>query len=72
MLPDVFWPNDFLTEDIPTARIWTYGYNADVFGVFYKATNQNTISQHGNDLAQELDREFTRGVRSLHARNTWK
>ncbi|CAK7240810.1 MAG: hypothetical protein STHCBS139747_002258 [Sporothrix thermara] len=68
MLPDVFWPNDFLTEDIPTARIWTYGYNADVFGVFYKATNQNTISQHGNDLAQELDREFTRGA--LHRKTS--
>lgn len=25
----VFWPEDYLTEDIPEARVWTYGYNAD-------------------------------------------
>ncbi|KAI9889175.1 MAG: hypothetical protein M1814_005766 [Vezdaea aestivalis] len=26
----VFWPKDFLTEDIPEARIFLYGYNSNV------------------------------------------
>ncbi|CAK7230088.1 hypothetical protein SCUCBS95973_007455 [Sporothrix curviconia] len=55
--PSLFWPDEFLTKDIPDARIWTYGYDADVLR-FYKASNKNTVSQHGNDLALELEREF--------------
>lgn len=28
----MFWHDKYLTQDIPEARIWTYGYNADVIG----------------------------------------
>lgn len=51
----IFWPADFLSPDLPNARIWTYGYNTDVIGIF-EAKNQNSISQHGRDLQVELER----------------
>ncbi|KAK2591961.1 hypothetical protein QQS21_010333 [Conoideocrella luteorostrata] len=47
----LFWPAEFLTVDIPEARLWTYGYKADVIGGLFQANNQNSISQHGRDLA---------------------
>ncbi|KAK1990558.1 hypothetical protein LX36DRAFT_592390, partial [Colletotrichum falcatum] len=55
--PTVFWPEDYLTEDIPEARVWTYGYNADVIGGMFQANNQNSVSQHGRDLKAKLERE---------------
>jgi len=58
----IFWPNDYLTEDIPEARIWTYGYNADVIGGMFAASNQNTISQHSQDLAVRVAREIENEV----------
>jgi hypothetical protein len=54
----LFWPNDFLTRDIPNARVWTYGYNADAIGFLYRAKNQNTISQHGQELANQIELEL--------------
>ncbi|KAI1118919.1 hypothetical protein F5Y14DRAFT_438398 [Nemania sp. NC0429] len=54
----VFWPRDYLPEDVPEAEIWTYGYNADVIGGLFQANNQNSISQHGRDLAVVLEREI--------------
>ncbi|RYP57635.1 hypothetical protein DL769_009356 [Monosporascus sp. CRB-8-3] len=59
----VFWPRDFLTEDIPEARVWTYGYNADAIGGLFAANNQNSVSQHGRDLAVRLEREIPSEVR---------
>ncbi|KAK1633204.1 hypothetical protein BDP81DRAFT_473894 [Colletotrichum phormii] len=56
--PSVFWPDDFLTDDIPEARIWTYGYDADVIGGVFQANNQNSVSQHGRDLKAKLEREI--------------
>ena len=53
----IFWIEDFLSQDIPNARILTYGYNADVIGLF-QANNQNSISQHGQDLKVKLEREL--------------
>ncbi|KAF7529454.1 hypothetical protein G7054_g9838 [Neopestalotiopsis clavispora] len=53
----IFWPRDYLAVDIPDARIWTYGYNADVIGMF-KANNQNSVSQHGQDLAVKFERDI--------------
>ncbi|RDW63751.1 hypothetical protein BP6252_11296 [Coleophoma cylindrospora] len=58
ILADVFWPEEYLVPDLPHARIWTYGYNADVIGGFFQANNQNSVSQHGRDLAIKLDREI--------------
>jgi hypothetical protein len=53
----VFWPQDYLVPDLPEARAWTYGYNADVIGTF-AVNNQNSVSQHGRDLAVKLEREL--------------
>ncbi|KAF2963181.1 hypothetical protein GQX73_g10402 [Xylaria multiplex] len=51
---NVFWPQDYLLEDVPEAEVWTYGYNADVIGGLFQANNQNSISQHGQDLAMPI------------------
>ncbi|KAI0452034.1 hypothetical protein F5B21DRAFT_355977 [Xylaria acuta] len=54
----VFWPQDYLVEDVPEAEVWTYGYNADVFKVPFQASNRNSVSQHSRDLATKLEREI--------------
>lgn len=48
--------------DLPRARIWTYGYNADVVGGLFQTSNKNSVSQHARDLAVELDREIDNQV----------
>lgn len=61
--PKVFWPEEYLAHDLPDARVWTYGYNADVIGGLFAANNKNSISQHGRGLAnrveQDIDNEVT-------------
>lgn len=42
--------------------MWTYGYNADVIGGLFQATNDNSISQHGRDLSVRLEQEIDNGV----------
>jgi hypothetical protein len=59
---DIFWPEEFLVPDLPQARIWTYGYSADVIGGFFTANNKNSISQHGRDFAVRLEREIDNEV----------
>jgi len=59
---EIFWPKDYLVPDLPQARIWTYGYNADVIGGLFQANNKNSVSQHGSDLAIKLDREIDNEV----------
>ncbi|KAJ6192019.1 hypothetical protein J3E72DRAFT_176595, partial [Bipolaris maydis] len=54
----VFWPEEYLAVDIPQARVWTYGYNADVVGAFFGAQNRNSISEHGRDLSVKLERQI--------------
>ncbi|KAL1841793.1 hypothetical protein VTJ49DRAFT_6546 [Mycothermus thermophilus] len=54
----VFWPHVFLREDIKNARIFTYGYNANVAEGFLKGSNQNNIYNHGRDLAAKFQREL--------------
>ncbi|KFZ16903.1 hypothetical protein V501_02016 [Pseudogymnoascus sp. VKM F-4519 (FW-2642)] len=54
----LFWLEEFLTLDIPEARVWTYGYNADIIGGVFQANNKNSVSQHGRDLAVKLEREI--------------
>ncbi|KAL8942228.1 MAG: hypothetical protein Q9211_001495, partial [Gyalolechia sp. 1 TL-2023] len=54
---DVFWPHDYLAKDTCEARVWTYGYNADVIGGLFKANNKNSVSGHGRDLAVRLERD---------------
>jgi hypothetical protein len=60
--PDVFWPEEYLVPDIPDARVWTYGYNADVIGGLFQSNNKNSVSQHGRDLAVRLEREIDNEV----------
>lgn len=55
---DIFWPEEYLVSDLPQARIWTYGYNADVIGGLFQANNKNSVSQHGRDLAAWLERDI--------------
>ena len=59
---DVFWPEDYLAKDMERARIWTYGYNADVVGGMFQANNKNSISQHGRDFAVKLERDLDNDV----------
>ncbi|OBT57821.1 hypothetical protein VE04_01878 [Pseudogymnoascus sp. 24MN13] len=54
----LFWLEEFLALDIPEARVWTYGYNADVIGGVFQANNKNSVSQHSRDLAVKLGREI--------------
>jgi hypothetical protein len=60
----VFWPEQYLAADIPKARVWTYGYNADVIGGLFQANNKNSITQHGRDLSVRLETEINNNVRS--------
>lgn len=53
---DPFWPYTLLPADIRDARIWTYGYDADVVEGLFQANNQNSISKHGRDFAVKLER----------------
>ncbi|CAP65379.1 uncharacterized protein PODANS_6_8850, partial [Podospora anserina S mat+] len=39
----LFWPDEYLTQDIPEARVWTYGYNAEVIGGLFQANNKNSV-----------------------------
>ncbi|KAK4207469.1 hypothetical protein QBC37DRAFT_444461 [Rhypophila decipiens] len=54
----VFSPQEFLVHDIPEAKVWTYGYNADVIAGFFQASNQNKVHQHGEDLAAKICRDI--------------
>ena len=57
-----FWPEEYLADDIPEARIWTYGYNADVIEGLFRPSNQNSISNHGRDLAVRFERDVNNAV----------
>ncbi|KAJ6092418.1 hypothetical protein N7467_004387 [Penicillium canescens] len=52
-LRDDFWPQHFLPKDLPTARIMTFGYDADIIGAL-KVAGSNTLRDHGKTLAHEL------------------
>ena len=48
-----FWPKTLLPAAIPNARIWSFGYDADV-GKFMSTAGLNTVSQHGTNLLGNL------------------
>ncbi|PLB54716.1 hypothetical protein P170DRAFT_505433 [Aspergillus steynii IBT 23096] len=52
----VFWPADLLPFVVPNARIFTYGYDADVIGGIFNRASPNSILRHGNDLMVRLER----------------
>lgn len=58
----VFWPQDYLAEDVAQARVWTYGYDADVIGGLFRASGKDSVSQHGRNLAVRLEREVDNEV----------
>lgn len=57
-----FWPAEEAPSKLPGARIWTYGYNADVLGGLFQANNKNSIRQHGNDLMVKMERKIQGNV----------
>ena len=49
------WPKDLLAKDIETARIVTFGYDADIVNALDTASS-NTLRDHGSSLALTLAR----------------
>ncbi|KAH8899758.1 TPR-like protein [Thozetella sp. PMI_491] len=66
----VYWPADYLVDDVPKARVWAYGYNADVIGVF-EASSKNSVSQHGLDLAARIEREIDNNAPAQEAKHRY-
>ncbi|KAK7215348.1 hypothetical protein V2G26_003351 [Clonostachys chloroleuca] len=56
--PRPFWPHEFLPHDIPEAIVWTYGYNSEVISGVFTPNNENSVFQHGRDLAGRFEREI--------------
>ncbi|KAJ5663921.1 hypothetical protein N7507_004652 [Penicillium longicatenatum] len=49
----IFWPKQLLPRDLPNARIWTFGYDADIIGAL-KTASSNTLRDHGKSLMHDL------------------
>ena len=49
----VYWPQALLPIVIPDAKIFSYGYDADIDG-FLSGSGQNTIHQHAQGLLSDL------------------
>ncbi|CAG9954248.1 unnamed protein product [Clonostachys rosea f. rosea IK726] len=56
--PRPFWPHEFIPHDIPEAIVWTYGYNSEVISGVFTPNNENSVFQHGRDLAGRFEREI--------------
>ncbi|KAH8595071.1 Alpha/Beta hydrolase protein [Bisporella sp. PMI_857] len=58
----VFWPYDLLSKhpDFSQARILTWGYDSKIVAEFFGTSDQQNISQHGNDLMVALQQERKR------------
>ncbi|KAI0407382.1 hypothetical protein F4802DRAFT_605555 [Xylaria palmicola] len=54
----IYWLADLLPSEVPGAKIWTYGYNADVIGGLFQANNKNSILQHGHDFMVKVERDL--------------
>jgi hypothetical protein len=65
----VYWPADILPDKVPDARIWTYGYNADVISGFFRQNNQNSILKHANDFLVKLERTLRDDVSGILTNN---
>jgi hypothetical protein len=67
----IFWPETFLKKDLPTARILTFDYDADIQTL--NEHSSNTLRDHGKSLAFDLSllRMKTKSVRGQpHASST--
>jgi hypothetical protein len=59
----VMWPRDLLPDDLPNARIFTFGYDADlVSGLNSTAGAKLTFIQYSNELFAALDQELDNEV----------
>jgi hypothetical protein len=65
----VFWPADLLKNDVPEARILTFGYDADVVH-FWSMASQNRVGNHAQNFLNVLAqlRERTETVCKSHPR----
>lgn len=65
---EIYWPVHLLPQDIPNARILSFGYDADV-AKFLGPIGQNTLEDHASDLINDLSRIRGYGVpvRRLYA-----
>jgi hypothetical protein len=50
----VFWPKDFLLKDVPSLRIISFGYDADV-SAFLNRTSDRSIFSIAQDLVVRLE-----------------
>ena len=64
-----FWPEELLPPDLPDARIFTYGYDADV-AHFFSPVSQSRIGNYAQTLLGSLAhvRERTETVSYLGSR----
>lgn len=51
----VFWPRNFLVEDIPRAKIWTFGCDVKVVGNVFRDHNTNNVEAHARDFCNQLE-----------------
>ena len=51
---DCYWPADLLARDLPTARIYTYGYDSSISHFFNGPANQSTITDNGRALLTSI------------------
>lgn len=58
----IYWSADLLPSAVPMAKIWTYGYNANVVGGSFQNINKNGILQHGNDFMVKVERGLKNDV----------
>ncbi|KAL8959286.1 MAG: hypothetical protein Q9193_003826 [Seirophora villosa] len=49
----LFWPQSLLPAVVPDSHIFTWGYDADVGGIF-SSGGQSTIHEHANSLLSDL------------------
>jgi len=55
----IFWPWDFLSREpkFRDCRILTWGYETRVITEFFGTSDQQNMSQHGNNLMVSLQQE---------------
>ena len=58
-----YWPRDLLPQALPTARIITFGYDANVVRIWDTASS-NGLYDHGKSLEFQLSRIRKRGSRN--------
>ena len=51
----VHWPSELLKQDVPDARILSFGYNANSSG-FFETRSQSRLTNHAEELVDQLER----------------